>query len=306
MQKSIYRLSLLGIISDWTTDFVNHFEVKFNSLDNDNIINSISGYINKYDSELDVKSEILKFDKKNILEKSILFLLNWIFETISYSRKQSLKTLSDWCSEFKDSDSFKKRIDSYFNFTETTFLLQHIADHPKEYLSWFKALYIIESTNNYDDEGNRIVTEIFIPKISGMQERSEHYSKLKDSISRFLESNKNNEGLNFLSGFVRLALNEYDDSDGRMRFESALLSVKENFSHEQQKDFFYRLKYLAKYLSEDQQAELIKSVSNYFPEILKEFAEFLNLEYFLNDFYLENLTVFKRLNEKLYEQLAEI
>ena len=140
LQKIIYRLSLLGVVSDWTTNFINHFEVQFNSVDENNIIKSVSDYISKYDANIDVGKELQKVQQDTVLEKAVWYLLNWTFENIAYKRKQSLKTLSDWCSEFKDSESFKQRIDSYFIYTETTFVLQHIAENPKDYELWFKVL----------------------------------------------------------------------------------------------------------------------------------------------------------------------
>jgi len=283
LQKAIYRLSLLGIVSDWTTNFIDHFEVQFKSLDENHIIKSVSDYITKYEPNTDVKKDLQNVPQNSILEKAVWYLLNWTFENIAYSRKQSLKTLSDWCSEFENSESFKQRIDSYFIFSETTFVLQHIAENPKDYEQWFE---VLTSNNQFPN-------------------RTE-FEKLKDSISRFLESYRNSVGLNFVSGFVRLALNEYEDSDGKERFESALSSVKETFTEEQQNDFLNRLKVLGKHLTEEQKMELSQSISRYYPEMLEELAEYYDLAYLLNDVYAEKLKELKILNRKLYEQLAEI
>ncbi|MFY7937757.1 MAG: DEAD/DEAH box helicase, partial [Flavobacterium sp.] len=245
LQKAIYRLSLLGIVSDWTTNFIDHFEVQFKTLDEKHIVKSISDYIGKYEPNTDISKELQNVQQKTVLEKAIWFLLNWTFENIAYSRKQSLKTLSDWCLEFEDSESFKQRIDSYFIFSETTFILQHIAENPKDYEKWFEVL----TTNNQFPNNTE-------------------FEKLKDSISRFLESYRNSIGLNFVSGFVRLALNEYEDSDGIERFESALLSVKETFAQGQQIDFLTRLKVLGKHLTEEQKMDLCQSISKSYPEML--------------------------------------
>jgi ATP-dependent DNA helicase RecQ len=283
LQKAIYRLSLLGIVSDWTTNFIDHFEVQFKTLDEKHIVKSVSDYIGKYESNTDISKELQKVQQKTVLEKAIWFLLNWTFENIAYSRKQSLKTLSDWCSEFENSESFKQRIDSYFIFSETTFILQHIAENPKDYEKWFEVL----TTNNQ------------------FPNKTE-FEKLKDSISRFLESYRNSIGLNFVSGFIRLALNEYEDSDGKERFESALSSVKETFTQEQQIDFLTRLKVIGKHLTEEQKMDLSQSISKYYPEMLEELAEYYDLAYLLNDVYAQKLKDLKKLNKKLYEQLAEI
>src|SRR5690606_25496210 len=99
LQKAIYRLSLLGIVSDWTTNFIDHFEVQFKTLDENHIVKSVSDYITKYEPNTDVKMDLEKIPQNSILEKSVRYLLNWTFENIAYGRKQSLKTLSDWCSE---------------------------------------------------------------------------------------------------------------------------------------------------------------------------------------------------------------
>ena len=283
LQKAIYRLSLLGIVSDWTTNFIDHFEVQFKTLEEKHIVKSVSDYISKYEPNTDISKELQKVQQKTVLEKAIWYLLNWTFENIAYSRKQSLKTLSDWCSEFEDNESFKQRIDSYFIFSETTFILQHIAENPKDYEKWFDVL----TTNNQ------------------FPNKTE-FEKLRDSISRFLESYRNSIGLNFVSGFVRLALDEYEDSDGKERFESALSSIKVTFNKEQQIDFLNRLKVLGKHLIEEQKMYLSQSISKYYPEMLEELAEYYDLAYLLNEVYAQKLKELKNLNKKLYEQLAEI
>ncbi len=283
LQKAIYRLSLLGIVSDWTTNFIDHFEVQFKTQNETTITKSVSNYITKYEPNTDVETEISQVEKVTILEKSVWYLLNWTFENIAYSRKQSLKTLSDWCNKFEDSESFKSRIDSYFIFTETTFILQHIAENPKEFEKWFD---ILTTNNQFPNEVE--------------------FKKLRDSISRFLESYRNNLGLNFLSGFVRLALNEYQDSDGKERFESALETIKQTFSKSEQDDFLNRLIILGKNLNEEQKMELCQSISKFYPEKLEQLAEYYDLAYLLNDVYYQKLSQLKKLNTLLYEQLAEI
>lgn len=283
LQKAIYRLSLLGIVSDWTTNFIDHYEVQFYSLDENHIIKSISNYISKYEPNTEVKKDLQKVQKITVLEKAVWYLLNWTFENIAYSRKQSLKTLSDWCLEYENSDNFKQRIDSYFMFSETTFILQHIAENPMDYKQWFE---VLTSNNQFLNR-----TEL---------------EKLKDSISRFLESYRNSVGLNFVSGFVRLALNEYENSDGKERLESALSRIKETFPLVQRKDCLHRLKILGKHLTEEQKVKLCHSTSRYYPELLEEHAEYYDLAYLLNDIYAEKLKELKNLKKKLYEQLAEI
>ena len=311
LQKAIYRLSILGIVSDWTTDFVTQYAVQFKNKEDNNIIRSVSNYITKYEPTTQVSVEISKSNKSSTLDNAIWYLLNWTFENIAYNRKQSLKTLRDWCSDFVNdgdfgSEDFKRRIDNYFIFTDTTFILQDIGENPTKYQNWFDALYIFEETNEYEENGLKKKIKIHIPEIIDCQTKTQEFEKLRDNISRFLESYRNNVGLNFLSGFVRLALNNYQDTDGKERFESAIESIKQTFSTENQEGFFNKFIILGDNLNEEQKIDLCLSVGKFFPEKIEYLADYYNLPYLLNDIYSKKLLIIKTLNSKLYEQLAKI
>ncbi len=276
-------MSLLGIVSDWTTDFINHYEVHFKSLSDSEILNSVSNHIKKYEPEENIIKEVKTVGESSILENSIWYLLNWTFENISYNRKQSLKTLSDWCCQYTDSDSFKSRIDSYFIFTETTFILQHIAENPHDFDKWFEVL----SPNNQFLNTNEL-------------------RRLRDSMSRFLESYRNNIGLNFISGIVRLPLNEFEDIDGKDRFETSMVSIKEKFQSDQQEIILSELVRIGDELNEQQKEMLCFSIIKFYPERLEFLADHFNLPYLLNDVYTQKIAELRKLNIRLYEQLTEI
>jgi ATP-dependent DNA helicase RecQ len=300
LQKAIYRLSLLGIVSDWTTDFVNHFEVNFETVEDSSLIENLTKYISKYEPDTDVEIEISTFEKGSILNNSTWYLLKWIFENISYHRKESLKTLRDWCNDYIynenfGNEEFKRNIDNYFKFDEITFLLQHISENPQDIEKWFEAFYLLKTDK----------TIIYIPDLP-IEERKREFTNLKVRISRFIESYRNNLGLDFLSGFVRLALDEYEDSNGRIRLESTLEATCQKFSLEKKDAFMNKLMLLGHHLTENQQIELCQSVSKFYPEKLEQFAEYYQLSYLLNDVYSKKLSQLKKLNLKLYEQLATI
>lgn len=310
LQKAIYRLSLLGIVSDWTTNFIDHFEVQFKTQNEAAIIKSVSNYIIKYEPNTDVETEISIIQKTTILEKSVWYLLNWTFENIAYSRKQSLKTLTEWCTEFIsnegfNSEEFKRRIDNYFIFSDTTFILQDIGENPNKYANWFEAFFYYEETDKIVN-GLTEKIKIYIPDIADFNEKKLKFERLRDNISRFLESYRNNLGLNFLSGFIRLALNEYQNSDGKERFESALKTIKETFIKSEQDDFFNKLMILGKNLNDEQKTELCQSISKFYPEKLEQLAEYYDLAYLLNDVYSKKISEIKKLNTLLYEQLTKI
>ena len=301
LQKIIYRLSLLGIVSDWSTNFIDHYEVDFATNDEDSILKNVAHYINKYEPEKDVKKQIISVKRDAILEKASWYLLNWIFENIAHNRKQSLKTLFDWCNDFQNSESFKKRIDNYFRFTETTFVLQHICENPKDYSKWFEALSVIER-----DSFNAIKSTLFIPEIKEAKNRNEKFSILRDSISRFLESYGNNTGLNYLSGIVRLFLNEYSDADGITRFESALQTIKNDYSSDDEGKILKKTILIGMNGTEEMRFLLTESIIKFYPEKLEELAELFGMPYLLNNVYEENVKMLRQLNKKLYEQFEKI
>jgi ATP-dependent DNA helicase RecQ len=302
LQKAIYRLSLLGIVLDWTTDFINHFEVEFNSLNEESILKHLTGYINKYEPDRDLIKDIAQVKKETLIEKSVWFLLNWIFENIAYNRKQSLKTLVDWSDDFKDSATFKRRIDNYFKFTESTFLLQHISENPLDYKQWFEALKIVER-----DVQNVIINTIYLPSIKNRESRIIYFENLRDSLSRSLEGARNNVGLNLISGIVRLFLDDYSDLDGKNRFESALDSIKNNnFDTTTQEEIIQQIKEIGNYLNEDGQYALCQSITIYYPEKLEELADYYGLLDLLNNAYLEKVNKLKNITSRLYEQLEKI
>lgn len=286
-EKEIYRLSLLGIVDDWTRDFINSFTVKFNTLDTKHIIESLTNYIQKYDPDEKVESNInlVKEEKcDTFLKKAVWYLLDWILRHITENRKQSLKTLSDWCLQYTDSESFKHRIEAYFTFTESTYILQHIAEHSDDYDKWFDVFY-----NN-----KKFITK---PEIN----------KLRDRLSRFLESYHNSPGLNFVSGIVRLLLDDFEDPDGRMRMESALRVVADtHLSNMTENAFIIRLFPFIKdaNFSDEQCCTICIIIIEFFPALLDKIAEEFKMPWLYNDTIKKNIKQLNNLNKILYESIG--
>ena len=287
-EKEVYRLSLLGVIVDWTRDFKNHFHIKFATINESDVLNALSHYLTKYDAAIDTSKEVLSVTNpscKTTLDKAIWYLLDWIFRNITETRKQALKTLSDWCTQFTTSAAFKQRIDNYFVFNESTFILQHIAEHPNDIEHWFNAFYV----NSF------IITK-------------SEFKKLRDRLSRFLESYHHSIGLDFISGFVRLYLNDYDDSDGRQRFEDALDRLKSNYTEQQVEKFTMLLMKLMREakLSTTQLNDACVSVIKFFPKLINQLVTDFNMPQLMNEQIGLNIQKLKTINKNLYEQFGRI
>ena len=102
-QKAIYRLSVLGIVSDWTTDFTNHYEVDFQSMEDQDVSEALLKYLIKYQPDIKLPEELAKINRPTWRDRCIWYLLQWTFDNIIYNRKQTLKTLADWCNDFEQS-----------------------------------------------------------------------------------------------------------------------------------------------------------------------------------------------------------
>lgn len=283
LEKLIYRFYILGIVSDWTSDSTTHYQVQFASDADAEILMHLQKYIARYDVNLDIAAALSNMKQGSLLQNAIFFLLTWIFENIAYSRKQAIKTLSDWCNEYRGSEDFKNRINNYFTFSDRSITLEYVIDNPKDFSKWF---------------------EILAP--NGQFLSPLELNVLKDNLSRFLESYRNSIGLNFLSGIVRLALDDYNDADGRQRLESAFKLIQHNFSTTQQEAFFVALLDMGRDLSEPQQVELCLSIAKYYTERSNYFSEQYELLYMLNELYSEKIAFIRQLNKELNDYFTEI
>lgn len=223
VQKAIYRLSLVGVVEDWVIENWDSnsgvLEVAFCDFNYEYMLNEMLSYIGKYDKEFSLdfsdsnikdkyKEYISIFKDKEIesYEKVFRLLLKWNYDNVVYNRRQSMKTIADLCGNFTDGEEFKQSIESYFKFTESSYVLDHISQNPDDYSKWFEVFY------NTEKKKQRMLD---IKEIRS----------LRNNLSRFLESFRYNTGLNFISGIVRLLLNEYQDQDGKPRLESSFEQI---------------------------------------------------------------------------------
>lgn len=218
VEKAIYRLSNLGVISDWTVDdfFNGVFTVTYNTFSEERIKTTLLKFIKKYvdDFEFDNHSDRIKYT--NILndielphfERLVKILLQWSYDKFGSNRRESLRNVYENCLNYTDTiggkESFKKSLESYFKFTEATYVLQHIAENNnKDIFKWFEVFY---------DENN-----LFIIKDSLID--------LKGNLQRFLESFQSNTGLNLINGLTILLLEESLNSIEENRFSKSFDTI---------------------------------------------------------------------------------
>lgn len=264
LEKAIYRLRQLGIVSDWTIENFfgsGDFEVDYTNYNDDSIKTALERTISKYDNEFSFVTieddekyadykKILETDKLSTLDKYILILLQWSYDNFAYNRRQSLKNIYENSCALADGtiskEEFKTRLENYFKFTQTSFILQHIAENANETKKWFEVFYKIEDNKN---------TNEFISK---RQQES-----LRDNLSRFLESYMYNTGLDLISGLLRLLLNDYENIDGKERLESSLERIAK-YNEEEVEFIITNILIIGKHFDKKNKNLIAKSLYKYF------------------------------------------
>lgn len=222
-EKAIYRLSQLGVVLDWVVeDFFNGtLQVEFQCLSEKQFEENVVRTIKKYESNFKLEDV---FSSENQSYKIIcnklhngsidktrfifLVLLLWSYDHFVYNRRQSLKTVYEQCSELATGSigekEFKDRLEGYFKFNESSHMLLHLAENSVDTKLWLSVFF---------DESDELSAPQIISNAALLT--------LKDQVSRFLESYKNNTCLDYLSGVIRLTVNQFDDADGERRMASS-------------------------------------------------------------------------------------
>jgi len=306
-EKAIYRLTQLGIVEDWTVTnfFTGEFEVDLTDYTDatfkENLKNTILKYDKEFDFELLGDNEAYEhYDKiwkkpAPLQDRCIVLLLQWAYDRFAYNRRQSLKNIYENCNDYVlqviTKEEFKQRLENYFKFSEASYLLQHIAENPNDFYRWYEVFYQFD--NN---------------QISNVVINWEQRQSLLANLSRVLESYEYNTGLDFISGVLRLLINDFENADGKNRFES---SFKQIIKYEQVDfDFiFEKLLSIGSEMSKGSKKNLAISLHSFFPDnpsILKRIQNALGDEY-TTEILLSDLALrINEINRKIHDELIQI
>ena len=282
-EQNLYRLFQLGLIYDWTViDFhKNIYEVKYKALADIEIIKNILKEIGKYQkskSEMEKHKHNLKLiitSGTNVEKKAKLidYLLQWNYDHFVYNRRQSLKTLYDYCKEFKAKgpEDFKQKIDSYFRLDDKAYTIgQHLE------LDFSKAPLFLDDFLRTNDE--------LIP--------NEQVNDLIFTLARYLESYENNPWLDLLSSMCRLITKSFDNPDGKARLFHFISEAKKNSKN--WKVTLENFLNFSKILNKDEKLLLSQSIEPY----LEDIDELIMLHKYLQDDY-SAITYLNKVNNRL-------
>ena len=303
-EKAIYRLCQLGIVEDWTvSDFFRGgvFDIDFAEFSDKTVQESLLKSIRYYEADFSLKEILKSEDKENKifkkilieqryseLDKYILILLQWAYQHFAYNRKQSLKNIYENCSKFADgaftSEEFKTELENYFKFSEKSYVLQHIAENPKDFGKWFEVFY---------QEDENIHSSKFITR--------KQQESLRSNLSRFLESYMHNTGLDLISGLVRLLLDDYGNSDGRDRLETSLEQIQ-HYESANKEFIVEQILKIGQELSNNNKSYLAESLYKFFnsQEFLLRISKSLGDSFSMATLVEQANNRLKTINEKIY------
>lgn len=100
-QRAIYRMTIAGIIDDYTIDYAGKFlEVKFQPKEDKEYINSLRSYFKRYLGDKQTNNQIAKVRRKkadSILNKTLYTLLEFIDSEIGEKRRRSIEYMASLC-----------------------------------------------------------------------------------------------------------------------------------------------------------------------------------------------------------------
>jgi len=310
VQKAIYRLAQIGIISDWTVEKFNSgvYEVEFVHHSEQMVKTALEETIHKYDSDFSISNllenptgryQVLVDRRLNSqlteLQFYFVVLLLWSYEHFAYNRRQSLKNVYEQCLSLSNGnmtkDEFKNTLENYFKFNESSYLLQHIADNQHDFNRWFDVFYVA------DKEG---ITETLLS--------SPELNAVKEQLSRFLESYMSNVGLNFISGVIRLILSDFDDPDGKNRFLTSLTVIKDYSSLDRLIIIERLLKIVNPQLTNYSKNELSVTLIQIFDDetILKLINKHLDDEFSLSILLVHKVNKIKKLTSLMRDKTCQL
>lgn len=226
-QNTLYRLFLLGIVDNWTINYISPYsgtlKIEYADANRLKIKENLLKYIHKHDKEFCIDGSNPNYDKywkivreaeengrdANIREyANILYL--WTEDNILYTRLQSIKTMYDLCATKITDEEFREKLNDYFRFSDKSLIFGMIASEPMNYHLWFNVLY--EKKDNGD-----------ISPIG-----KEEAVTRNNMLARQLESYWRNTGLNYLSGMLRLIISKFEGTEGEWRLRDSFKTIRQS------------------------------------------------------------------------------
>ena len=159
-EKSIYRLAVLGIVEDYTVQWMDWgllqkgwFSVEVSDGGADKVRESLSSYLRRYKFQDYVDRKLDQLCSKGlseVLEQAVGVLVDFIYEEVVAKRKQAIHTMAELCRDYRNSDDFRDEILNYLQDSKFSKLLNSWRGRPLEEIGLENVRNVIEDSDARD------------------------------------------------------------------------------------------------------------------------------------------------------------
>lgn len=202
IEKILYRLSILGLISDYTLDYNSkQFEVKIVPCSDESIKSRLLQYFGRYkppEYKVIASKKIDSSEGQTVLEKCVRVMLDFVYEEIEKKRRRAIFHMAEVAETATDEDPFRDQLFNYLEKSEFTQMLAEIVTKIDP-LEWVK---IAQKVDDIDSARH-----------------------LLGGCRRALESYPDHSGLLLLSSYSRLIIPKLTASTAFDEFQRAIKSL---------------------------------------------------------------------------------
>lgn len=202
--QALIRLSILGVVKNYTYDYCGHFQITFGSLEKE----QISYHYGQYVSGIDKGKARIEVEKINSIKRigwdlvkdAVQILVEYIYDKIEKGRRAALRSMFQMAKQAaaqptqSQNDFIRNEVLNYLSLkSETRYELENIRD------SLNAGLEDIEN-----------VLPLHIDKVTLDKEERERANKVRGAVGRMIESSADHPGLLIIRAIAEIKTGNYE------------------------------------------------------------------------------------------------
>ncbi|NPV10468.1 MAG: ATP-dependent DNA helicase RecQ [Ignavibacteria bacterium] len=210
VEKALYRLLLIGIVSDYTIDYSrNEFTVKLSGSSKEEIIEAYGKYVASYlysrrQHEMEKASQLLYLSYSEFILGIINLLLHFIYDVIEGGRRRAFYEMLLACSGSPNDETIRQRILRYLEATEYSEVLEEIIN---------------------DENAGIIKCRDVFSKVCSPNDAAE----LRGQVSRYLESYPDQPSLLMLRSLSEIFSKDKNTEVVKQNFTASISNALEKY-----------------------------------------------------------------------------
>lgn len=189
--KTIYRLSILGVIEDYTIQYPSLVTVVCKKLSDPEILNNLEKYVERYLTRISaqaVRTDAPSRNQNTMLRKCVDYLIDFTYDKVFDKRKKALENIEEAVvAGLTRNEGFIRTVNDYFDSQYVEELYQATSD------------------------GDEFDFDILFTYISKVGDDKNLQQQLRGSANRLLESNPDNPVFSWLVYYSSILLKDRDN-----------------------------------------------------------------------------------------------